>query len=90
MWAHDFCLLSQIFITHNFLYHYVMAMQFSVHSQHLLGFMMQVTECTYSVPILRYDMLDDGQQFVPTCPVFAGPVTYHKTFTNLSLFLLPI
>ena len=28
MWAHDFCLLFQIFITHNFLYHYAMAIKF--------------------------------------------------------------
>ena len=29
MWAHDFSILFQPFITHNLLYHYAMVMQFS-------------------------------------------------------------
>ena len=35
--------------------------------------MMQVTECKYSVSLLRYDPYSYRMQFVPTCPVFAGP-----------------
>ena len=59
MWAHDFCLLFQTFITHNFLYHYAMAMQILALSKDLIGFMMQVTEWKYSVPVLRYDQKSD-------------------------------
>ena len=48
-----FCLLFQAFITHNVLYHYTMALQFSAHSKHLIDFMMQViAEYKYSVPVL--------------------------------------
>ena len=43
----------QISITHNFLYHHAIAMQFSSLSKHLIGFMIQV-------PILRYNLLCDG------------------------------
>ena len=39
------------------LYYYAMAMQFSALNQHLVGFMMQVTECKYSVPVLRNELL---------------------------------
>ena len=60
MLVHDFCLLFQTFITHNVLYHYAMAMQFSALSKHFIGFMMQVTEWKYSVPVLRYDQKSDG------------------------------
>ena len=56
MWAHDFCLLFQTFIIRNILYYYAMAMQFSALSKHLIGFMMQVTEYKYSIPVLRYDL----------------------------------
>ena len=59
MWANDFCLLFQISITHN-LYYYAMAMQFAVLSNHLIGFMTQVTEWQYFPPALRYDLLCDG------------------------------
>ena len=52
-----------------------MAMQFSALSKHLIGVMMQVTEYNYSVPVLRYDLLNDRVWFVPTCPVFEGLVT---------------
>ena len=56
MWAREFCLLFQAFITHNILYYYAMAMQFSALSKLLIGFMMQVTEYKYSIPVLRYDL----------------------------------
>ena len=56
MWAHDYFLLFQAFITHNVLYHYAMAVEFSAFSKHLIGFMMQVTEYKYSVPVLKYNL----------------------------------
>ena len=59
MWAHDFCLLFQTYITHTFLYHYAIAMQLSALSKNLIGIMIQVTECKYYVPVLRYDLLGD-------------------------------
>ena len=34
------------------------------------------SEYKYSVPLLRNDLLCDRVQFVPTCPIFASPVTY--------------
>ena len=49
MWAHDFCLLFQTSLIHNFLYQYAMAMKCLALSMHLIGFMMQVTECKYCV-----------------------------------------
>ena len=55
-----------------------MVLQFSVLSEHLIDIMMQVTECKNTPPVLRYDLKSDGVPFVPTCPVFAGPVTYNK------------
>ena len=60
MWAHDFCLPFQTFITHTFLYHYAMAMQFAAYIKHLIGVMVQVTEWQYFLPGLRYDLLCDG------------------------------
>ena len=39
-----------------FLYHYVMAMQFSALSKHLISIMMHVTKYKYSVPVLRCDL----------------------------------
>ena len=48
MWAHEFCLFFHTFITHNFLYHYAIALQSSTLSKHLIGIMMQVTEWTYT------------------------------------------
>ena len=56
MWAHDFCLLFQTSLTHNVLYQYAMAMKFLTLSVHLIGNMIQVTECKYSVPVLSYDI----------------------------------
>ena len=44
MREHDFCLLFQAFMTHNFLYHYTMAMQCSALSKYLIGFIVQVIE----------------------------------------------
>ena len=49
--------------------------------------MMQVTERKYSVTVLRYDLQRDSVQFVPTCPVFAGPVTFYKMMTALLGYL---
>ena len=60
MWAHDLCLLFHSFITHNVLYHYAMALQFSALSKHLIGIMMQVTEWKYTFPALIYDLYSDG------------------------------
>ena len=60
MWAHDFCLLFKTSITHNVLWHYAIVMQFLALRAHLIGMMMQVTECRYAVPALRYDLLCDG------------------------------
>ena len=56
MWAHDFYLLCQTSITHYFLYHYAMVMQFSALNKNFIGFIMQFTECKQSVPVLRYDL----------------------------------
>ena len=52
-----------------------MTMQFLALSKHLISFMMQVTEYEYSFPVVRYNWYSDRMYFVPTCPVFAGPVT---------------
>ena len=41
---------------HNFIYHYAIAITFLAIGEHLIGFMMQVTECKYYVPILLYDL----------------------------------
>ena len=60
MWAHDFCLLFQASTTHNVLYHYATTVQFSALNEHLIGFMMQVTDCRYSVPALIYDLYSNG------------------------------
>ena len=54
--AHEFCLLFQTSLTHNFLYQNVMAMKLLAISKNLIGFMMQVTGCKYSVSVLRYDL----------------------------------
>ena len=59
MWANKISLDFQAFMAHNFRYHYAMAMNFSAHIIHLIGVIMQIIECTYSIPILRYDQLCD-------------------------------
>ena len=51
-----FSLLFQIFIINTFFYHYAMAMQLSALSKHAVGFVLQVTKCKYSAPILGYDL----------------------------------
>ena len=43
-----------IFMTHNFSWHYAMAMSFSVLIQHVTGFMIEVTECKHFISVLRY------------------------------------
>ena len=55
-----FAYFFQISITHNLYYNYAMAMQFAALSNHLIGFMTQVTEWQYFPPVLRYDLLCDG------------------------------
>ena len=46
--------------SHNFLYHYAMALKFSARSRLLIGIMIQVAEWNYTLPILRYDLESDG------------------------------
>ena len=62
MWMHKFCPLFQTFMTHNFLSHHAIAMQFSTLITHLIGYIIQVTECKCSIPgpVLRYDLLYGG------------------------------
>ena len=60
MWAHDFCLLFHTFVTHKFLYHYAMVLQFSALSQQLSGVMIQVADCKNTISVLRYNMKSDG------------------------------
>ena len=50
-----FAYYFQSFITHNILYYYAMALQFSALSKHLIDIMIEVTEWKYTIPILRYD-----------------------------------
>ena len=45
-------------------------MKFSERITHLIGYILQVTEYRYSILVLC-----DGVWFVPTCAIFAGPVT---------------
>jgi len=52
-----------------------MTMKFSTLIKQLMGFIVLVTDHKYSIVVLRNDLLCDGVEFVPTCPVFAGPVT---------------
>ena len=56
VWAHDYCLLFQTSIVHNFSYKYGMAMKFSILSKHFSGITIQHTECKYAVLVLRYDL----------------------------------
>ena len=44
MWANKKCLLFQILICHNIVFHDSVTMQFSAHIKHLGGFTIQVTE----------------------------------------------
>ena len=53
--------------------------EISTLTKHLMGYTTPVTECTYFVPLLSYDQIYERVQFVPTCPVFAGLVTYYLT-----------
>ena len=50
-------------------------MHFLALGKHVIGVMLQVTECRYSIPVLRYNLLCDRVYFVPTYPIFVGPVT---------------
>jgi len=43
----------------------------------------------YSVPILRNDLLNDRVKFVPTCPVFAGQVTFVTEFWKITHMGMP-
>ena len=53
----EICLLFQNFQTHNYLCHYAMATQLPALANHLIGFIIKVTECRYSILILHYDLL---------------------------------
>ena len=48
-----FLKFSSLINSHNVLYHNAMAMKFSANSEHVIGFVMQVTEYKYSVSLLR-------------------------------------
>ena len=63
--GHMICLLVQTAITHKFLCHFAMTMEFSALNQQLIGFMMKFTECKYSVPVLRYDLYVMGCSLCP-------------------------
>ena len=76
MWTHKIGPLFLSFISHSFLFHHCMAMTFLQFVQNLPGFVIQVTEWKYSISITRYYSLSNKIYFVPTCSVFAGPVTY--------------
>ena len=55
-----------------------MAIKFSQFVNNLSGFEIQDTEWKYSTAVPRYDLLSNKVRFVPTCLVFAGPVTNVK------------
>jgi len=59
-----------------------MAMKYLQFVHSLSGFVIQVTEWKYSFPITRYSSLSNKVYFVPTCPVFAGPVTIYGVYGN--------
>ena len=48
----------------------------------ITGCTLQVAEYKYSGSLLRYDLLHDRVYFVPTCLVFAGPVTNEEHMVN--------
>jgi len=50
-----------------------MATKFSKFVNNLTGFAIQVTK-RHSIPVTRYDSLSNKVNFVPTYPVFIGPV----------------
>ena len=50
----------QTFMTHNFLCSYHITMYFSALTKCLVGCIIQVTDCIYSIVVLRYDLLCDG------------------------------
>jgi len=43
------------------------------------GFVIQVTEWKYFIPVTRYESLKNKVQFVPTCPVLTGPVAFYNS-----------
>ena len=51
---------AYFFTTHNFLYGYHIIVYFSALTKWLVGGIMQVKDCTYSIVVLRYDLLCDS------------------------------
>ena len=70
MWAHKKFLHFPTLMRHNFVFYNCLAMKFSALIKRLVCFIIQV------IPVLRYGMLCGMVWFVPTCPIFAGPVTF--------------
>ena len=52
-----------------------MALQVSAPNKHLIGIMMQVTECKYTIPVLRYDR-------DMTCRVMGCSLCPHALFSQ--------
>ena len=67
----------QSFISHNFLFHYCMAMNFLQFVKNLSGFVMQVTKWKYSILVIRYDSLSNKVYFKPTCTVLQARSQMH-------------
>jgi len=77
MWAHKIWKLFQNFMIHNL--YIVNDILWPWNFQQLLNIKLAIIRyISYIIIILimRYDLLCDRMQFVPTCPVSAGPVTY--------------
>ena len=69
-----------------------MATKISKFVYNLTGIVTQVTEWRWSIPVNGYDSLSKKVYFVPTCPVFAGPVTIdsaHRMYIR-TVMLYPI
>ena len=60
-----------IFYIHKILFFDSTVMILSEFFHSLSGILMQVTECKYCIPVLRYDLLSDIVQSMPPCPGFA-------------------
>ena len=67
--------------THNFLLQHGMATHFSEIVHNLTGFPTHLTEPKYYISVLRYVSSNYVYgTFQPTCPVFAGPVTFMQCY----------
>ena len=80
--AHKIWLIFQTYFNHKILFFDDTAMIFIAHN--LAGIVLHITECKYCIPVLWYDLLSDMEYFVPTCPIFADPVTYQEFLSQLS------